>query len=56
MRKFNKGDILEMDFRAYVASSSDEEDDDEEQDLVDEEKHIEKYKVWEVCREPILIL
>ena len=50
MRKFNKDDILDMDFKAYLASSGDEDDDDEddgdqEQDSADEEQQIRKYKV-----------
>ena len=50
MRKFNKDDLLEMDFNAYLASSSDEDEEQGENnndlDLSDDEdKKIEKYKV-----------
>lgn len=56
MRKFNKDDILEMDFKAYLASSSEEEDGededndghDQDQESGDEEEQIKKYKVREV--------
>ena len=53
MRKFNKDEILEMDFNAYLASSSDEEEleggeensDGKEESDEDEDKKINKYKV-----------
>lgn len=52
MRKFNKDEILEMDFNAYLASSSDEEEleggeensDGKEESDEDEDKKINKYK------------
>ena len=53
MRKFNKDDLLEMDFNAYLASSSDEDEPQEQEDnnnddhdsFEDEDKKIDKYKV-----------
>ena len=53
MRKFNKEDLLEMDFKAYLASSSDEEETREGDESTnedhdssdDEDKKIDKYKV-----------
>ena len=53
MRKFNKEDLLEMDFNAYLASSSDEDEPQEGNENTnedhdssdDEDKKIDKYKV-----------
>ena len=55
MRKFDKKDLLDMDFKAYLASSSDDDDDgrsvdNQEQDSGDDDdddddKRIAKYKV-----------
>ena len=53
MRKFNKEDLLEMDFNAYLASSSDDEDPQEGNENTnedhdssdDEDRKIDKYKV-----------
>ena len=52
MRKFNKEDLLEMDFNAYLASSSDEDEpqdqkqnSDDHDSSDDEDKKIDKYKV-----------
>lgn len=58
MRKFDKKDILDMDFKAYLASSSDEDCDNSGEEIVnnqqhdsdndddsDDDKRIEKYKV-----------
>jgi len=52
MRKFKKEDLLEMDFKAYLASSSDEDDPKEREEnkngdndsSEDEDKKIQKYK------------
>ncbi len=62
MRKFNKDDILDMDFKAYLASSSDEdetevtdniaangkESDDKGNDE-NEDEAVEKYRVSSEC-------
>jgi len=60
MRKFKKEDLLEMDFKAYLASSSDEDEPKERDDYrngnndssEDEDKKIEKYKVSQICLWP----
>jgi len=57
MRKFTKDDLLEMDFKAYLASSSDEDEPKEREEnrngdndsSEDEDKKIEKYKVSQIC-------
>lgn len=57
MRKFKKEDLLEMDFKAYLASSSDEDEPKEREESrngdndssEDEDKKIEKYKVSQIC-------
>lgn len=57
MRKFKKEDLLEMDFKAYLASSSDEDEPEKREETrnsdndssEDEDKKIEKYK--ELLRE-----
>ena len=53
MRKFKKEDLLEMDFKAYLASSSDEDEPQKREETrngdndssEDEDQKIEKYKV-----------
>ena len=48
MRNFSKDDILDMDFKAYLASSSGEEESDLEEtneNKEDEDVKIAKYKV-----------
>ena len=61
MRKFNKDEIMDMDFKAYIASSSEEEEGDdtmeiaaensgkiknvENEDKDNEDARVEKYKV-----------
>ena len=60
MRKFKKEDLLEMDFKAYLASSSDEDEPKEREEnrngdndsSEDEDKKIEKYKVSQICLSP----
>jgi len=60
MRKFTKDDLLEMDFKAYLASSSDEDEPKEREEdrngdndsSEDEDKKIEKYKVSQICLWP----
>lgn len=57
MRKFKKEDLLEMDFKAYLASSSDEDEPNEREEnrnghndsSEDEDKKIQKYKVSQTC-------
>ena len=61
MRKFDKDEIMDMDFKAYIASSSEEEEGDdtteinaesagqienaEQEDKDNEDAKVEKYKV-----------
>ena len=61
MRKFDKDEIMDMDFKAYIASSSEEEEADdtteinaesagqienaEQEDKDNEDARVEKYKV-----------
>ena len=60
MRKFKKEDLLEMDFKAYLASSSDEDEPKQREEnrngdvdsSEDEDKKIEKYKVSQTCLWP----
>jgi len=51
MRAFNKDEIENMDFEAYLASSSDDDDDNDDNHVddrdVDEDESIAKYKVKE---------
>ena len=56
--RFNKNDVMEMDFQAYLASSSDDDDDDHHDDHpshnvnMTEEEKIASYRVSTTCNFP----